>query len=91
MNAVFHRAAGTVQMGKNAGRFTLSHFIDSIIFRLDSLPYNLEFDDPEKEAFGKAFWEMGRMLITSIFSFSYNVFYPSLNKFEISRHNHFVA
>ena len=60
MNAVFHRAADTVQMGKNAGRFTLSHFIDSIIFRDWTLYHTIStFDDPEKEAFGEHFGKWG--------------------------------
>ena len=38
------------------------------------------FNDPEKESFWKHFWEKEKMLVTSIFSFSQNIFYPSENK-----------
>ena len=39
------------------------------------------FNDPEKEAFLKTLWEKEKMLVTSIFSFSHNVFYPSQKEF----------
>ena len=40
------------------------------------------FNKPEEEAFLKTFSEKEKMLVTNIFSFSQNVFYPSQNKFQ---------
>ena len=40
------------------------------------------FNDPEKVAFFlKTLWKKEKMLVTSIFSFSHNVFYPSQKSF----------
>ena len=39
----------------------------------------------------KTLWEKEKMLVSSILSFSNNVFYPSQNNFEISRHIYFVV
>ena len=36
----------------------------------------LTLNDPEEEDFRKTLWEKEKMLVTSIFSFSHNVFYP---------------
>ena len=36
-------------------------------------------------------WEKEKMLVTSIFSFFHNVFYPSKNKFQFFIHIHFVV
>ena len=36
-------------------------------------------------------WEMERMLITSIFSFSRTIFYPSKHNFQFYRHIRFVV
>ena len=50
----------------------------------------LTFNDPKIEAF----WKHGKkekMLVTSIFSFSNNVFYPSENKFQFFSHIWFVV
>ena len=35
------------------------------------------FNDPQTESLLKTLWEKEKMLVTSIFSFSLNVFYPS--------------
>ena len=39
----------------------------------------------------KTLWEKEKMLVTSIFSFSHNVFYPSLNKFQFFSYIYFVV
>ena len=40
-----------------------------------SYPHTIPtFNDPEKEGFLKTLWEKDKMLVTSIFSFSHNVF-----------------
>ena len=59
------------------GRLTLYHTI-------------LTFNNIEKEEFRKTLLEKEKMLVTSIFSFSQNVFYPSLNKFQFF-HSHFFS
>ena len=40
------------------------------------------FNDPEKESLFKTLWEKEKMLVTSIFYFSHNVFNPSLTEFQ---------
>ena len=40
----------------------------------------------KEEGFWKHFWEKEKMLVTSIFSFSQNVFYTSQNKFQFLSH-----
>ena len=42
------------------------------------------FNNLEKEAFLKPLWEKKKMLLTSIFTFSHNVFYPFQSKFSFS-------
>ena len=39
----------------------------------------------------KTFWEKEKMLVTSIFSFSQSVFYPSQNQFQILSHTYFIV
>ena len=41
----------------------------------------LTFNDPEKSCLLKTLWEKVKMLETSIFTFSHNVFYPSHEEF----------
>ena len=36
-------------------------------------------------------WKKEKMLVTSIFSFSHNVFYPSLNKYQFFCHIYYVV
>ena len=48
------------------------------------LPHNPEFKQPQNRILLKTLWEQEKMLVTSIFSFSHNVSYPSQNKFQIS-------
>ena len=36
-------------------------------------------------------WEKQKMLVTSIFSFSHNVFYLTLDKFQFFSHIYFVV
>ena len=47
---------------------------------IKSLPNTIpSFNDPEKEVFLKTLWEKEKMLVTSIFSFCRNIFYPISN------------
>ena len=39
----------------------------------------------------KTFWEKDKMLVTSIFSFSLNIFFHSQNKLTVFSHNYFVV
>ena len=48
------------------------------------------FNNPEKERFSKHCGEKEKMLVTSIFSFSFNVFYSFKNKVQFLSHNYFV-
>ena len=43
---------------------------------------NRTFNNLEKEALMKTLWEKEKILVTSIFSFSHNVFYPSQHKYQ---------
>ena len=65
--------------------------VDYILCDLSSfnpLPHNPKFNDPWKETFenngGK-----GEKLVTSIFCFSHNVFYPSKHEFQFFSHTYF--
>ena len=40
------------------------------------------FNYPVQATIWKKLWEKEKMLVTSIFSFSHNVFYPSQDKFQ---------
>ena len=76
--------------------FTLSTIetIDkTILTLLSTLLYHTipTSNDLEKEAFMKTLWEKEKMLVTSIFSFSQNVFYPSQNKFQYFYNIYFVV
>ena len=44
------------------------------------------FNDPKERSLLKTLWEKENMLVTSIFSFSHNVFYPSKSKFQFLNH-----
>ena len=44
------------------------------------------FFNPVKGCLMKIFWEKEEMLVTSIFSFSHNVFYLSQNEFQFFSH-----
>ena len=48
------------------------------------------FNNPKKEAFWKQLWKKEKMLVTSIFSFLHNIFYPSWTKYEILSYNYIV-
>ena len=41
------------------------------------------FNDPEQESFGKKLWEMEKRLVSSIFSFTHNVFFSSQGKLNL--------
>ena len=45
-------------------------------FLFNSLPHNLDFQQSQDRSLLKTLWEKEKMLVTSIFSFSHNVFYP---------------
>ena len=49
------------------------------------------FNDPIGRKLMKTFWEKEKMLVTSIFSISQNVFYPSQNKFQFFGQVYFVV
>ena len=53
---------------------SLSHLINP-------LPHNPNFQQPWEKSLLKTLWEKEKMLVTSIFSFSHNVFHSSQNKF----------
>ena len=48
--------------------------------KINTLPYKLDFEWIWKGRLLKALWEKKKMLVTSIFFFSHNVFYPSQKK-----------
>ena len=47
------------------------------------------FDDPRKRSLLKSWWEKEKMLVTSIFSFAHNVFYPFHEEFPFLTPNFF--
>ena len=62
----------------SANAFNLDKTKTSVIlWRVNSLPHSPEFNQPWRR---KHFGEKEKMLVTSIFSFFQNVFYPSKNK-----------
>ena len=44
-----------------------------------------------KKAFEKKLWKKEKMLLISIFSFSFNVYYPSQSKIQVNIHIYFVG
>ena len=50
--------------------------------KVNSLPQIPTFNDPEKRRLLKTLWEKKKMLVTSIFSISTYVFYPSKKEFQ---------
>ena len=55
----------------------------SVLFsRVNSLLHNPDFKRPCIRSLLKTLWEKEKMLVTSIFSFSHNVFYPSKTNFS---------
>ena len=59
-------------------------------FRLNSLQHNSDFQRTWDRSRLKTLKEKEKMLVTSIFSFSNNVFYPSQYKFQLFSHIYFV-
>ena len=49
------------------------------------------FNDFETGRLLKTLWEKEKMMVTSIFSFSHNVFYPSQNKLQFLSHIYFIV
>ena len=54
------------------------------------LPHNHNISRPCIRNLLKTLWEKEKMLATSIFSFSHNIFYPSQDKFPFLSHIYFV-
>ena len=46
----------------------------------NSLPHNPNFYQPRERSILKTSWEKEKMLVTSIFSFSHNLFYPTKDR-----------
>ena len=67
------------------------YIFKSKIIHLKSLPHNLDFWGARIKSLLKTLWEKEKMLVTSIFSFSHNVFYPFQNKFQFFSHVYFVV
>ena len=57
----------------------------------NSLPHNPDFLQPSEGSLLKTLWEMEKMLETVIFSFSHNVFYPSIHNFHFLTQIYFVV
>ena len=57
-------------------------FLDDKSLGLVITPYHtiLSFNNPVEEGFSKTLWEKEKMLVTSVFYFSHNVFYPIKGK-----------
>ena len=49
------------------------------------------FNDPDKRSLLKTLWEKEKMLVTSIFSFSHNDFYPSKKECLFLKYIYFVV
>ena len=49
------------------------------------------FNDPLEGSLLKTLWEKEKMLVTSIFSFSHNVFYPFQNNFQFLSQFYFAV
>ena len=67
------------------GKILFFNPISKKSFSLTHSHTNLTFNDLEKDAFQKTLWKEEKMLVTSIFSFSHNVFNPFQNKFHFSQ------
>ena len=59
-------------------------------FSFNSLPHKPDFERPCKRSLLKTLREKEKMLVTSIFSFSHNVFYSFQNRFQFFSHIYFV-
>ena len=55
------------------------------------LPQNPDFQRPLKRSLLKTIWEKEKMLVTSIFSFSHNVFFQFQKEFLFLSHIYFVV
>ena len=58
---------------------------------INPLPYTADFKQTWERSFLKTLWEKEKMLVTSNFPFSNNVFYPSQKKFHFFSHIYFVV
>ena len=70
------------------------HEVHSMIQMYKCINFNhtiLEFNDPKDKKFLTTSWEKEKMLVTSIFSFSHNIFYLFQNKFHFFESNSFLS
>ena len=73
-------------------RLQLQRIIQCTSFNSSTLYHTIPtFNDPKKESFWKHWGKKEKMLVTSIFSFSHNVFYPSQNEFQVLSHIWFAV
>ena len=71
-------------------RFLLFEQTSKVYFLLFTIQ-NHDFQRPCIKSPLKTLWEKEKMLVTSIFSFSHNVFYPSQNKLQLFNYIYFVV
>ena len=68
---------------------TLNHHGEISLTLYHTIP---TLNNPKKKKIAlKTLWEKEKMLVTSIFSFSHNVFYPSQSKFQSFIYIYFVV
>ena len=73
--------------------FLFSNSITSVTFNhIQHTPdFEKEKERPLRKRLLKTFWEKEKILVSSIFSFSHNVFYSLQTKFQIFIHIYFVV
>ena len=59
--------------------------------KFNSFPHNPNCKQPRDKKLFKTLWLKEKMLVTSIFSFSHNIFHPSQTKIEVLIHIYFVV
>ena len=62
-----------------------------ICHNVNPLPHIHDLKRPHMRSLLKTLWKKEKMLVTSIFSFSHNVFYPFKNKFQFSARIYFLV
>ena len=72
----------TIRDSAHIWRNNYQNDIDGHWCIINSLPNNPWFLRPRDRSLLKTLWEKETMLVTSIVSFSHNVFYPAGNKFQ---------
>ena len=83
-NAVKFRESKIFLFGKQVKLLYKKLFQTNHIWLLNSLPHNPYFWRPWERSLWKTLWEKEKMLVTSIFAFFHNVFYPSQIKFSVT-------